>query len=261
MYPTFKTCLVLFAVATSLSPAVAAATVSVNPPGDEIMINGDISDQMERDFEAAINSQVTTVRIESSGGDAQSAIAIGRVIRDRHLRLIVNGGCLSACASFIFVAAQDVEVMPLSVVMFHNTNSSMLRMLGNDAPTGARQLFAAKADLEKQFYKELGLSSELLYRPQLEVQTTCIKYIISSEGRYTDVGWASHYQSWLPPLGYMQQFVRNIRGYWPTTAQEFFDAYSTHFPATTPMAAFGRVRLFSEAELEDGYSKIHECPK
>ncbi len=237
-----------------------AAQSDVRRHGDIIIIRGDLVDSTAKQFSRLLAPDVRAVVITSAGGDAVAAMTIGREIRVRNLKLVVSKACASACASFIFMTAKDRTVLPNSLVVLHNTNSSMLRMLGNRAPKDAQELFAPKAAAEKQYYSAAGIPSEVLFRPLAEVRARCYKFGYNAAGTLEDVPWSADYKGWVPPLGYIEGVSGPVKGFWPTTAQEFGLAYLAVFKPNTPIAAMGSNSTFSEAALDQFYSLLKPCP-
>ena len=65
--------------------------------------------------------RLTTLRVDSSGGDALPALEIGRLVRARRLHVVVEGRCNSACANYVFVPAARRTIRPGAMVLWHNS--------------------------------------------------------------------------------------------------------------------------------------------
>jgi len=85
----------IFGASAALTPAVAATIVR---NGDRLVLTGPIQAGDDAAFAAAVDSAVRTVVLGSDGGRVNEAMAIGRLIRKRHLETSVPGSCISACA-------------------------------------------------------------------------------------------------------------------------------------------------------------------
>lgn len=57
--------------------------------------------------------------VESEGGHALPAIAIGMYVREKGLDIEVEGYCLSACANYIFTAGKTKYVKKYSQIIYH----------------------------------------------------------------------------------------------------------------------------------------------
>ena len=60
------------------------------------------------------------IRISSSGGEAFPGMEIGQLVRARHLEVVVDQRCNSACANFIFLPAPKKTILRNSIVFWHN---------------------------------------------------------------------------------------------------------------------------------------------
>jgi hypothetical protein len=90
-------------LAATAAPAAEAATIIRN--GNRIVLTGSIQEGDDAAFAAAVDSGVRMVVLGSDGGRVTEAMAIGRLIRERHLDTAVPSSCVSACA-LIWAAGQ-----------------------------------------------------------------------------------------------------------------------------------------------------------
>lgn len=60
------------------------------------------------------------IRVSSSGGEAFPGMEIGQLVRARHLEVVVDQRCNSACANFIFLPARRKTILRDSIVFWHN---------------------------------------------------------------------------------------------------------------------------------------------
>jgi hypothetical protein len=72
-----------------------AATIVRN--GDRVVLTGPIQPGDDTAFAAAVDDDVKMVVLGSDGGHVNEAMAIGRLIRRRHLDTAVPSSCVSAC--------------------------------------------------------------------------------------------------------------------------------------------------------------------
>lgn len=90
--------------------------------GKQITIVGPITPSAALAFKDGIekDKNIGIVRVDSPGGDMQSALDIALIIKSRKLNLVVDGQCFSACANFLFPAATTKIVLPGSFVGIHS---------------------------------------------------------------------------------------------------------------------------------------------
>ena len=79
---------------------------------DTLRFDGVIGAPAAQTFRQQLTPAITTVVINSSGGLVPQAAEIATEIHGRHLKVQVNGYCLSACANYILPAAAHVELRP-----------------------------------------------------------------------------------------------------------------------------------------------------
>ena len=108
-------------------------------------ITENLSDQI---IESVNNNKVSTAVVVSQGGDVGYAINIGNLIHDHDIKLVVTLICASSCANYIFIASNNVVVLPNSIVMWHG---------GPGEHTGLPRF---RSD---QFLEKIGVDKSLIY--------------------------------------------------------------------------------------------------
>jgi hypothetical protein len=115
---------------------------------------------------------IDTIFIDSAGGSVEVSIALAKYIRERNIRLVVAGRCLSACANFLLVAAKRKDILPGSLIGIHETryqyhrdtdvievserHKDQLAKLSGDP--GATARIAAAGEGARRFYSEMKVS-------------------------------------------------------------------------------------------------------
>ncbi len=161
-----------------LSLAVISA-LTVHPPafsnepaGKWMQVNeqtlrfvGQINRKTAARFNKIITPEITTVIVQSGGGDVDNALQVGQEIHRRQLNIIVDGRCGSSCANYWFVAAAHKTVREGSWVGFHGNPSSSLpyynRRKFNQAFLDSLTEFAQQ---ERVFFQALGVDIALVER-------------------------------------------------------------------------------------------------
>jgi hypothetical protein len=140
------------------------------PPGRWQKVNeqtlrfvGQIDQQTAARFNQLITPEITTVIVQSGGGEVDDALQVGKEIYKRRLNIIVDGRCGSSCANYWFVAAAHKTVNRGSWVGFHGNPSSSLPYY--DRSQFDQAFLDSLAEFEQQelvFFNELGVDIELV---------------------------------------------------------------------------------------------------
>jgi hypothetical protein len=67
------------------------------------------------------DTDVEEIWVESDGGDVEAGQEMGRLIRDRALRVVVTGACISSCANYLFTAGKTRVIRPGAFVVWHGS--------------------------------------------------------------------------------------------------------------------------------------------
>lgn len=143
--------------------------------GDTIALRGAIAEGDVDQLRQLATPATTVLRINSAGGDPQAAMLLGRYLRQRQWRLVVDTVCAGSCALYVFPAAQhtsipDTAVLALQESAFLRAQEGPQHMrrslieagvpadeLERDTAALAVQL-AQVAALEAAFAAELGIA-------------------------------------------------------------------------------------------------------
>ena len=170
------------AVSAQTTPAELRDTVAKNmlfslvieqPAQHTVTVVGTIDAKMGGMFKQALAAypQIDTVRIDSYGGNIEVAMDMAGLIRQRKMRMVVDGRCLSACANYLFPAAAKKTVLPGSVVAIHGLSLSYLEgtvskqvsksqaqdLFRTSAHSRDKETFDRLMAREARFYRELKL--------------------------------------------------------------------------------------------------------
>lgn len=99
-------------------------TRQVTLRGDVIQYVGVISPAFVDQVEALLrqNPAVTTLAIASQGGDVESGMRLGNLVKARSLDVNVIGNiCASSCANYVFVSGKRKTIAPGAVVIWHGS--------------------------------------------------------------------------------------------------------------------------------------------
>ncbi len=146
---------------------------------DTLLLEGMIADPMLNCVQAKLHPAVTTVIVNSSGGEVGPGREIGYLIGRAERQLIIREQCLSSCANYFVPAAASVLLEPQSVIGLHGTPDPMfhdfselealvakLRQTNSSSLAGAeRSLALKKARRAKELAAEQAFSERFSVPP------------------------------------------------------------------------------------------------
>jgi hypothetical protein len=228
------------------TPAQVRQTVARNlsfslvvaPGTQQVLLIGTIDSKMAASLQQLLakDPAIHTVMVDLYGGNIESAMDISEVIRQRKLRLIVDGRCLSACANYLFPAAVSKTVLPGSVVAIHGlvtlyregeqvklaSESQAHDLFRSSSHAADRAAFERRLARQSAFYRGIGL--------QPDAQATFGRYLAHRKALFgTDMIDATQHALDCPPAQMwtldQQQWqamgVKGIESYWyPATSEQ-----------------------------------------
>jgi len=90
--------------------------------GNTVIYRGQLTEQgLEALRSAGDDPRVTTLLIESTGGEVVLGMDFGNWVFDRGLDVVIDRACLSSCANYIFTAGRNKKILPGAVVAWHGS--------------------------------------------------------------------------------------------------------------------------------------------
>jgi hypothetical protein len=144
--------------------------------------------------------------VRSFGGNIAKAIALARLLQERHASVIVYDYCNSACANYVLIASDRAFVRRHSLVVFHNTVSGLPDCFQfetsrddgpptlqsspcSNVPVEAKARHAYVVELQERFFKERTAGSGFDPPESTHVRRV-LKNMLDQTGVYpTHVGW------------------------------------------------------------------------
>jgi hypothetical protein len=167
-------------------------------------------------FEAALRPTDRALVITSYGGDLDAPLRMAEIVAARKMNVEVEGPCFSGCAAFVFVAGERRVISPTGIIGFHNTASSAallgLRADGENSTLGLEPVLR-RAGREWELYVARGVSFDLLYEPQVRIETLCTaprSQRATSGERVIDI--VSVLDFWIPSPGALTEFGISYEG-------------------------------------------------
>jgi hypothetical protein len=95
-------------------------TVSID--GETVRYVGQLtSDGLSRLKTLTDQKKITSLTIKSGGGEISIGIDFGNWVFDHQLDVIVDQGCFSSCANYVFPAGRKKTILPGAVVAWHGS--------------------------------------------------------------------------------------------------------------------------------------------
>ncbi len=95
---------------------------SINQEGSVVRFSGLISPEAATALSRVLsNDEVDELWVESDGGYVEAGHQIGRLIRQRGLKVVVTGACISSCANYLFTAGKQRAIRSEGFVVWHGS--------------------------------------------------------------------------------------------------------------------------------------------
>ncbi len=91
-------------------------------------IDGALSQEFVKAQQEGLFAENDTLIIRSPGGDSDHAIVIGNIVRARSMKVVVDDYCISACAQYIFLAADVKDIDRADLLIFHSSPAARMAL-------------------------------------------------------------------------------------------------------------------------------------
>ena len=96
--------------------------ITVKRKGNTVIYRGRLTkDGLKAMRDAGLGHPITTLLIDSAGGEIVVGMDFGKWVYERGLNVVVDRACLSSCANYVFTAARNKEIQPGAVVAWHGS--------------------------------------------------------------------------------------------------------------------------------------------
>jgi hypothetical protein len=158
---------------TSTLPADPPPSQSINADNGHAVFIGPINWDSVHRFQSKVKGKkVKVLEVDSPGGDAEAAIALGYWINQQRLNLEVNRLCLGSCANYWFTAASKKLIKPGAIVAWQG--NLHYQLLQNEQPEQfARhdptvfgdelQQLRRQVILEQSFFARIGVDERVCW--------------------------------------------------------------------------------------------------
>ena len=83
-------------------------------------VDGYMDDRVLSELRLQDIKEIEEIVINSPGGDYDAAIEIAEIIQDNKIDLVIDGYCLSSCASIVLASDPNPKIISGSLIGFHN---------------------------------------------------------------------------------------------------------------------------------------------
>ncbi len=157
-----------------------------------------------------------TLTMTSRGGTSIEAIRLANYLNQNNIKLILEEYCLSACAQFLILGADEVLVDDWTIIGFHHSSISLTarlakrKLIKNRIENIKKQYIQPEID----FYVKNKIRSDWLWAPDVLLEPTCTNLslftIIPIEGKGPSVGYKSKYLFVVPSQEIIKGLNPNI---------------------------------------------------
>jgi hypothetical protein len=166
---------------------------------DTVRLSGAIGDDMKACALSLLTPQITTVIVDSPGGETFAGRAIGNRIGDVSRTLIVDGICMSSCGNYFVPAAARVELTQGSVVGLHGTPDPFT-MSGYDFEAVIEQQVTKGVLTPSEGAGSLTLYAEKNAKELAEETAFATRFDVP-------MGWRHYREADEGPLGWLRHFT------------------------------------------------------
>ena len=179
--------------------------MALSPDQKILCFDGPIAGDLATSFVAGVEENGLFV-VRSLEGVGAIAIAISNALRARRATVVIYDYCLSACASYFFVASYQTYVLKGTLVAWHNGGSGFpdctsLGIPHDEGPKKIRRAPCKNIPLEyragyeaflsarRSFYWERAIDPKFEFPPDSFYVRKILKSIYGDTGVYPDVAW------------------------------------------------------------------------
>ena len=163
-----------------------------------IRLAGTIDKDMKQCAEDLITPNITTVILNSTGGDVGYGRAIGYRLGNVPRRLIIEKYCLSSCGNYFVPAAQSIELKPGAVIGLHGSpdpqmlsSNELEKHLSQLSTAGSQSVSSAQRVLDRKILqREQQLAEESKFAKQFSIPMGWRLYRDADE---TKDAWRKHF--------------------------------------------------------------------
>lgn len=177
-----------------------ACAEGVSVVDDELWMCGKITPDIAAQV-VGMGSAVRSLNVVSSGGDSSAAARIAEFLDQEGATLRISGECFSACAHFLFLPVDRVEVEEGALIAFHHAATTLVMRAYKFLADGPlKDKVVADAQAQTLFYRTQGLDPRWLIEPDFRTGPVCVHLGIVQDPNYPIVSYENKFDLWVPPV-------------------------------------------------------------
>ncbi|MFC7292867.1 hypothetical protein [Hirschia litorea] len=144
-----------------------------------------------------------TLLLTSEGGQILDAISLSKYLDEYKIRLIIEGYCLSACATFLVAGTDLVTIQSNSILGFHHSTTSLAMRGTQNGLLNEGQLKRIHEEFvqpEISFFEENNISTAWLFEPDLRTKPSCVKRNLRFSDEVPIIDYRARHRFWVPSI-------------------------------------------------------------
>jgi hypothetical protein len=132
-------------------PDPSAEDVAITIEGTTVTYVGTISEKNAERFLSRVKGKtLTTLVINSGGGEINAGMEIGSWVFDNQIDVVVDGVCMSSCANYVFPAGRFKTITEGSIVGWHGNALTESAMSDPEIRRSVSEAFSRLPERDKQ---------------------------------------------------------------------------------------------------------------
>ncbi|NQX93641.1 MAG: hypothetical protein HRT64_01700 [Erythrobacter sp.] len=202
----------------ALSTIIASAAALKFSEHRSAKVEGKIDEPFYLAIKDLVATDIDQLKISSSGGSFFWALKAARLLQENNVDLVVEGECLSACASVLMAAKKQVQAAPGALIAFHRPIGAWVEINEYVERTSGRTLQDVaqfKTALEvQQLYRDSGVDPTVSIAALFKQGIECIDTgSINPPFRLNEVELWLRDDFYVPSKAMLSQFGWNLSGY------------------------------------------------
>lgn len=188
---------------------------NVSVSDGKIIIAGTITEDTYKEFVKHLNASTNELIISSEGGKSKPALEIARIIQNRGIKVTARKLCLSACASYIWMAGSEKSVEKNTLLAFHGSALSLvsfydMAVIQRYGVSKSHEI-SQDAAAERDLYQSLGVDPQLLVVSSFARGLRCLRISERTDGSLA-VNPAFEAIGYIPTKSFLESYGVTVSG-------------------------------------------------
>jgi hypothetical protein len=183
---------------------------------------------------------------------------LGRLIAEKDIPIQVDTICAAACAQFLLPAGRVIVVYPQDLILFFNTSTSMLQVLG-DRDWRAVKFYRDGAVKESAYYSERKVDQRLLWISQFAMDSRCISRHEGLDDE-SHVTARTRFFASVIPREMLEKFGMHFEGRFADTMSDILDGLKSGQIPFAKNMIYGLTFVVRFPQPGEALKELPECP-